>query len=63
MTRSTIDKDLRRFLGRGYEVKSDADYGTSPHETIDLQRAQDMIALARRFVAWNEKAILGNLPE
>ena len=44
-----LDIELRKFLGRGYNVKEQADYGLQAPTTTQAQ-AGEMPATARRFV-------------
>ena len=54
----TIDRDLRAFLGRTYNLKAIADYETGPGSKVSIPQATEAIAAARGFVA----AIVGLLP-
>jgi uncharacterized protein (UPF0332 family) len=45
-----IVADFTAFLGRGYKLKEKADYGTDPADVVSLEKAQDAIETARRFV-------------
>lgn len=45
-----IDQSLSEFLGRAYELKSLADYGTGTEAVISLPTAQAAIETATRFV-------------
>jgi hypothetical protein len=42
---------LRVFLGRGYQLKSIADYETGPDAKVTAARAREAVEMARRFVA------------
>lgn len=53
-----IDRDLRAFLGRTYNLKAIADYETGPGSKVSTAQATEAIAAARSFVA----AIVGLLP-
>lgn len=43
--------ELRVFLGRGYQLKSIADYETGPDAKVTAARAREAVEMARRFVA------------
>lgn len=45
-----IDHTVAEFLGRGYELKSLADYGTGAEADISVATATAAIATATRFV-------------
>jgi uncharacterized protein (UPF0332 family) len=45
-----IDQSLSEFLGRAYELKSLADYGTGSEADISLATAEAAVATAGRFV-------------
>jgi uncharacterized protein (UPF0332 family) len=45
-----IDQPLTEFLGRAYELKSLADYGTGTESDITLATAEAAVETARRFV-------------
>lgn len=45
-----LDKALSEFLGRAYELKSMADYGTGTEAEISVVTATAAIATAARFV-------------
>ena len=45
------DIELRRFLGRTYNLKAIADYETGPRSRITLAQAQEAVEMAVRFVA------------
>jgi uncharacterized protein (UPF0332 family) len=45
----SIDQSLSEFLGRAYELKSLADYGTGTEATISLVTAKAAIKTATRF--------------
>ena len=47
---SLIDQALVEFLGRGYELKSLADYGTGTEARISKETAASAIMTARWFV-------------
>ena len=53
-----IDRELRAFLGRTYNLKAIADYETGPGSKVSTAQATEAIAAARNFVA----AIDGLLP-
>jgi len=53
-----IDRDLRAFLGRAYNLKAIADYETGPGAKVSTTQATEAIAAARGFVA----AIVGLIP-
>ena len=46
-----IDRELRAFLGRAFNLKSIADYDTGPEAKVTHAQATDAIAAAHRFVA------------
>ena len=46
-----IDRELRAFLGRTFNLKAIADYDTGPEARVTHAQATDAIAAARRFVA------------
>ena len=45
-----IDQSMSEFLGRAYELKSLADYGTGSEASISLATAKAAIETANRFV-------------
>jgi uncharacterized protein (UPF0332 family) len=45
------DIELRRFLGRTYNLKAIADYETGPRSRITSAQAQEAVEMAVRFVA------------
>jgi uncharacterized protein (UPF0332 family) len=45
-----IDQSLSEFLGRAYELKSLADYGTGAEASISVATASAAVATATRFV-------------
>jgi uncharacterized protein (UPF0332 family) len=45
-----IDQSVSEFLGRAYELKSLADYGTGAEASISLATAQAAVETATRFV-------------
>jgi uncharacterized protein (UPF0332 family) len=45
-----IDQPLSEFLGRAYELKSLADYGTGTESGITLATAEAAVEVATRFV-------------
>lgn len=45
-----IDVLLRRFLARGYDLKSVADYAIGPDAVVTVQEAIEAIDTATRFV-------------
>jgi len=49
-----IDKSFTAFLGRGYELKSDVDYGDPAAEEVNQLQARDIVATATRLVAHAE---------
>jgi uncharacterized protein (UPF0332 family) len=53
-----IDRDLRSFLGRTYNLKAVADYETGPGSKVSVTQATEAITAATRFVA----AIVGLIP-
>ena len=52
LTRDEVgfDIELRRFLGRAYNLKAVADYETGPHAVVTHEQAADAIASAVLFV-------------
>jgi uncharacterized protein (UPF0332 family) len=46
------DPKLRAFLGRAYNLKAIADYGTNPSSKISAEVATQAIETAKHFVAW-----------
>lgn len=53
-----IDRDLRGFLNRGYDLKVSADYSTGPDAVVSDSAAREAIATAQRFVIGCEAAIV-----
>ena len=49
-----IDRSFSGFLAKGYEVKSDADYGNHFAEGVSRSEASDILATATRLVAHAE---------
>src|SRR5262245_6385446 len=47
---SHFEMELRAFLGRAYNLKTIADYGTEPGSQVSGENARDAIQAARRFV-------------
>jgi uncharacterized protein (UPF0332 family) len=47
---SQFDPELRRFLGRTYNIKAIADYEIGPGVKVSPDMATDAIETARRFV-------------
>ncbi len=45
-----IDIELRRFLARGYDIKSLVDYAVGPDAVVPKERAVDAVETAFRFV-------------
>ena len=45
-----FDMELRAFLGRAYNLKAIADYGTGPGSRVSPESASAAIQTARRFV-------------
>ncbi|HUB47798.1 MAG TPA: HEPN domain-containing protein [Acetobacteraceae bacterium] len=56
---STLDAELHGFLGRAYNMKAAADYGTDPGMQINRDRAAAAAETAKRFVS----AVTGMLPQ
>ena len=54
---SLFDIALRALLGRSYQLKTIADYETSPDAEVTHAQAAEAIATAQRFVDAIEKAI------
>jgi uncharacterized protein (UPF0332 family) len=52
-----FDLELRAFLGRTYNLKTIADYGTGPGSEVTIEQAQQAIDTARRFIARIEKLL------
>jgi uncharacterized protein (UPF0332 family) len=46
-----IDREMRAFLGRSYNLKVVADYETGPGSKVTAAQATEAIAAADRFVA------------
>ena len=46
-----IDRELRGFLSRGYDLKVSADYGTGSDALVPMAAAHEAIVAARQFVA------------
>jgi uncharacterized protein (UPF0332 family) len=46
-----FDLELRAFLGRTYNLKTIADYETGPGSEVTVERAEQAIDTARRFIA------------
>jgi uncharacterized protein (UPF0332 family) len=46
-----VDAELRRFLGRAYNLKALADYEAGPGSVVPLERVEAALATANRFVA------------
>ena len=46
-----IETGLRAFLGRAFNLKTIADYGTGPASSVGRSRAAEAIEAARGFVA------------
>lgn len=55
---AAIDRDMRAFLGRTYNLKAIADYETGPGSSVTTTQAAEAIAAANRFVSF----ITGLLP-
>ncbi len=53
-----LDMDLRRFLGRAYNLKAIAAYETGPGAQVSAARAREAIQTACRFV----ECVAGFLP-
>jgi uncharacterized protein (UPF0332 family) len=56
---SALDAELHGFLGRAYNMKAAADYGTDPGMQINRDRAAAAAETAKRFVS----AVTGMLPQ
>jgi uncharacterized protein (UPF0332 family) len=54
---SRIDRELRSFLSRGYDLKVSADYGTGPDALVSNAAAREAMTTARRFVSVCETVI------
>ena len=54
---SRIDRELRSFLSRGYDLKVSADYGTGPDGLVSDAAAREAMATAKRFVSACEAVI------
>ena len=52
-----IDQDLLKFLSRAYNLKAVADYETGPQAVIPMDRLNDAIELAKRFVVAIEQRL------
>ncbi len=46
-----VDDTLRKFLSRGYEFKSIADYGTGPEAIVSQKEAEAAVETGKKFVA------------
>lgn len=46
-----FDLELAAFLGRSYNFKAIADYGTGPDSHISVEEARGAITTVRRFIA------------
>jgi uncharacterized protein (UPF0332 family) len=46
----SVDKPISEFLGRAYELKSLADYGTGSEAAISFKTANSAVETATRFV-------------
>ena len=51
------DRDLRKFLGRTYNLKAIADYGTGPDSEVTSEEAQEAIETATRFISCIEELL------
>lgn len=47
----TIDREMRAFLGRTYNLKAIADYETGPGSKVTVAQATQAITEAHRFIA------------
>jgi uncharacterized protein (UPF0332 family) len=54
---AAIDRELRAFLGRAFNLKSIADYATGSDSKVTPAQAEKAIAAAHRFVAAIERLI------
>jgi uncharacterized protein (UPF0332 family) len=54
-----IDVLLRRFLARGYDLKSVADYAIGPDAVVPVQEAIEAITTATRFVECITTVLVG----
>jgi uncharacterized protein (UPF0332 family) len=54
---SRIDRDLRSFPSRGYDLKVSADYGTGLDALVSDAAAREAMATAKRFVSVCETVI------
>jgi uncharacterized protein (UPF0332 family) len=45
-----VDRKLASLLGRAYKYKETADYGVGSQSVVTVKEAQDVIAIAQRFV-------------
>ena len=45
-----LSNEFRGFLGRGYELKTTADYGIDPNDDISIEQARDALDTAERLV-------------
>jgi uncharacterized protein (UPF0332 family) len=52
-----IDRELRAFLGRAYNLKAIADYETGSGSNVTRAQATETIEAARRFVATLEQLL------
>jgi uncharacterized protein (UPF0332 family) len=52
-----FDLELRAFLGRTYNLKAIADYGTDPGPEVTVEQAQQALDTATRFIACIEELL------
>ena len=45
-----IDAELRRFLAKTYDLKAVADYETGPSTIVPMERVEEALATAARFI-------------
>ncbi len=45
-----VDKQLRAFLGRAYDLEAIADYETGSGSHVSAERAREAVETARRFI-------------
>jgi uncharacterized protein (UPF0332 family) len=48
---SLIDRELRSFLSRSYNLKTIADYETGPSSEVSAESAKQAVGLGKQFVA------------
>jgi hypothetical protein len=59
LTKAATILDMRRFLTRGYDIKSVADYAIGPDAVVPVQEAIAAIDTATRFVGCIGSLLVG----